>query len=275
MKKLLVLVLLLGVASGAWASTDWISTGTSSDWFTAANWSAGVPVLTPTTNTRTYATNANPNYMPIISGGAAVAHQLDIGGSSQAGTLQVPPITGKVTLNSGSLAITDYFRAGSSSTSNRWGAFYMNGGTVTVGNYFTVGYGANTTDVRGWLYMTNGTMTVTNAFTIAKALGASGYAYITGGTINAGSLLFNSDAGVHTGTALLDISGSGKVVLNGDVVATVLGFRDDGRIKSNGAELLDEWVSYDAGTNKTTITPEPATLCLLGLGALSLIRRKR
>ncbi len=277
MKKLFILVLLLGVASGAWASTDWYSTATSSDWFTAANWSGGVPVLTPTTNTRTYGTNANPNFMPVISGGAAVAHQLDIGGSSQAGTLQVPPITASVTLNSGSLTVTDYLRAGSSSGSNRWGAFYMNGGTVTVGNYLAVGYGTGTIGVKGWLYMTDGTINITNAFVFGQSAGTSGIAYISGNsTVNAASLNMRPTGTSGTPTTLLDITGHAKVVLNGDARITISGYIGNGWIQSNGVDI-DEFVdvTYDAIANKTTIVPEPATLCLLGLGALSLIRRKR
>jgi len=274
MKKLFILVLLLGVASSAWASNDWSTAATSSDWFTAANWSSGtVPVLVPSTNTRTYQTQANATYMPIINSGAALSHQLDIGGGPHA----TSSVIGTVTLNgaASTLTVTDYFRIGSSSTSNRWGAFYMNGGTVTVGGYMAVGYGATTTDLRGWLYMTGGTINVTADLRFANASGASAWAYVTGGTINAGSLNMRPAGTTGTPTTLLDISGGGKVVLNGDVVATVLGYRDNGWILSGGEEFLDEWVTYDAGTNKTTLVPEPATLCLLGLGALSLIRRKR
>jgi len=271
MKKLLILLLLLGVAGSACASVDWLAGATTSDWFTAANWSNGVPVLTPTTNTRTYGSSANPSYMPIINSGAAVAHQLDIGGGARA----TQAVTGSVTLNgsTSTLTVTDYFRTGSSSTSNRWGAFYMNDGTVNVGNYLTIGYGSGTVDVRGWLDMNAGTINVTNAFTIGNAAGASGYVDLDGGTINAGNFVMKATAG--TGTVELDIWGS-KIVITGDKTVAIQGYIDNAWIKSNGvAWTLYDNVSYDVGTNKTTIIPEPATLCLLGLGALSLIRRKR
>jgi len=283
MKKLFVLLLLLGVASSAWASTDWMSNAASSDWFTAANWSNGVPTSTIIVNTRTYGGNGNPNFQPVISGAAASAHQLDIGGSSQAGTLQVPPIVGSVTLNSGaSLTVTDYIRIGSSSSSNRWGFFYMNGGTLNANNYLSVGYGTGVLAVKGSMKMIGGTVNVVNAFTIGLSANTSGYMDMDGGTINAGDFAMKVTASTWTPIVSLDISG-GKIVITGDKRIKVAGEKNDlydwidaGWIKTNGTAWEDYAnVSYNAGTNKTTIIPEPATLCLLGLGALSLIRRKR
>jgi hypothetical protein len=87
----------------------------------------------------------------------------------------------------------------------------------------------------------------------------------------------NAVSGTHTGTASLDISGNAKVIINGNILSTVQGYIDNGWIKTDGVPWTDyAWVTYNAGTNKTILAiPEPATLCILAIGALSLIRRKR
>jgi hypothetical protein len=270
MRKLCVLLLLLCAASGAWASNDWLTSAATNDWFTSTNWSSGiVPSSTSVTNVRTYQTHFNTIVGgPVIADGDATAYQVEVGGDSHA----TGGVTGTLTINSGSLTITDYFRSGASSTSNRWGKIYINGDdtVVTVGGPFTVGWGSSTVDVEGWLYMTGGTVTVNNAFNIANAVGASGFAYVSGGTITANSFAMNVAGGTHTGTPLLALSGTGEVIIAGDITGTLAGYFANGWI--TGATY-----DYNITTpGKTTIyVPEPATVCLLGLGALSLLRRKR
>ena len=270
MKKAIVLMAMLAIAGSASASIDWLTSATSSDWFTAANWSNGVPSLTNLTNTRTYQTHQNFTYMPIIeSGQNAEAWQLDLGGDRQA---DFPGSFMTVTVNAGgALAVGDYLRVGSGSGSIRWGKLFVNDGTVTVGGTLYVGYGTAAADVRGWLYLNGGTIN-TNNLVFGNASGTSGMAYITAGTLNANTLTWRPNGTTGTPTTLLDISGSGKVVLAGDQVDAVLAAIDNGWVKSNGEEFSYDWVSYNGVS--TTLVPEPATLCLLGLGALSLIRRK-
>jgi len=281
MKKLLILLFMLGVASSASASIDWLTSATSSDWFTAANWSGGVPSSTIITNVRTYQTHMNTTYMPIIlSGQNADAYQLEIGGDNDVWIDDASKAKGTITLNSGGTITTaDYFRVGASSSSNRWGQFYMDGGTVNVGTYMAVSQGNSTTNTHGFVYMSDGTINVAGNLIFCNGSTASGMAYISGGTINVGGLLSMRPSGTvvpGTGdapTTLLDITGYGKVNLAGDQVATVVGYRDDGWIQTGGAEFPDEWIIYDGST--TTLIPEPATLCLLGIGALSLLRRRK
>jgi hypothetical protein len=270
MKKLFVLMLLLGVAGSAWASNDWLTSAASSNWFDPANWDDGVvPSLSVSTNTRTYQTHMNTTYMPIIDSGDAESHQLEIGGDSQA---LAPGNMGTITMNGGTLTITDYFRQSASSTSCRWGAFYMNDGAVSVGGYMSTGYGNTAAEVKGWLYMIGGTIDVAGDWIFANGSTSSGYAYISGGTVTVGGILNMRPSG-GTGETLLDITGSGKVVLAGDQVETVLGYRDNGWILTGGEEFLDEYVTFD-GTNTILQIPEPATLCILAIGAFGLIRRK-
>jgi hypothetical protein len=276
MKKFFIVLLLLGVASSAWASNDWLTNAASSDWFTATNWSSGVvPSRSVATNARLYQTHMNTTYMPIINSGAAESYQLEVGGDSQA---LIPGNKGRLTMNGGTLTTGGttgtnggYLRAGASSTSNRWGEIYMNGGTINVGGVepFTIGWGGGTVDIRGWLYMTGGTINVTNKFIIGNAAGASGYVDMSGGTINAGDFQMKVTAG--TGTVSLTMSGSAEIIITGDKTGLVQQYMDNG--------WINEEVQYDfdvSNAGKTTLfIPEPATLCLLGIGALSLLRRRK
>jgi hypothetical protein len=272
MKKMFVLLVVLGVAGIASASNDWLTSAASSDWFNGANWSLGhVPAIADATNTRTYQTHANTSYMPIINSGNAENYQLEIGGGSHT----LGEVSGTMTMNGGTMTIADYFRIGASSTSCRWGEFYMNGGDWNVGGYMAVGYGNSGSEVQGMMTMIGGTINVTGDLRFANGATASGIAYISGGTINVGGILNMRPGGTSgTPTTLLDITGSGKVVLAGDQVERVQGYIDNGWIQSNGEEFSYDNVVWD-GTNTILAVPEPATVCLLGLGALSLIRRKK
>jgi hypothetical protein len=294
MRKLLILLLLLGVTGSALATTDWSYITTNRDWFNPDNWddsSATQPVPQPiptaTTEVRTHASYACPYaYSAIIAAGSpynplelpAVASVINIGGNAQSYSAQLP--RGQLTINSGVLTVGNGIRVGGSSSSIRSGELYVNGGIINASTtYLAVGYGhATNGGTTGWMYMTNGTVNV-NEFDIIRVPGVTtpvnGYAYISGGTINANDLRIKPFGGA--GTALLDISGSGKIIITdptGAIATKIYGYIDNGWIKTNGVPwVLYDNVSWD-GT-KTTIIPEPATLCLLGLGALSLIRRKR
>ncbi|MDD5135283.1 MAG: hypothetical protein PHP01_07725, partial [Phycisphaerae bacterium] len=260
-KKVVFLVVLsLALISTASASNDWLTSAASSDWFDPNNWDeVVVPSLTDTSNTRTYQTHMNTSYMPIIENGDAAAYQFEIGGDSQA---DVPGNFASVTLNGGTLTTADYFRIGASSTSNRWGKFYMNGGTVTVGDYFAIGYGNSSTDTHGWLYMTDGTINVTGDLRVASGSTCSGLGYLSGGTINVTGDLDMRHGGTvvpdggDTPTTLLDFSG-GTLILDGDETATIATYVSEGWITAYSG---DGTLNYDydtTNTGKTTITASP------------------
>lgn len=291
MKKLLILLLLLGVASSALADTvDWWDlytpapgqTSRDRDWFNPANWvwggntspPPGVPTVTsevrmhrslgaPYDLTAIIATGS-----PFDSSGNAFASVINIGGTgASAGGLPL----GQLTINSGSLTVGNGLRVGGSSSSKRSGELYVNGGIINAPSYLAVGYGPSAGGTSGWMYMTDGTINA-GQFDIGRVAGTTsgvnGYAYISGGTIYATDFRMKPAGGA--GTVLLDITGSGKVIIDGDKTVAVGQYQDDGWISP---EVLYDYDISNPG--KTTLFPEPATICLLGIGALSLIRRKK
>jgi hypothetical protein len=77
-----------------------------------------------------------------------------------------------------------------------------------------------------------------------------------------------------TQNVILDISGNGKFILDGDKTQTIAQYIGNGWLTGNGNDYEITY-NYDSGSNKTTVfVPEPTTICLLGLGLFGLIRRK-
>jgi hypothetical protein len=136
----------------------------------------------------------------------------------------------------------------------------MEGGTINVGITHWTGSAAP--------YTQDFSKTVFGAFTLATVAGGTGNAYLDGGVINADTFA------VGLGTGHLYITG-GTMILNGNQTGVINPLIGSVITTTNlGGSVMDV---YNSGTNKTTVwaTPEPATLCLLGLGALALRRNKK
>ena len=310
MRKLFVLFLVLGVASSAFSASvvqDLVKTTAaraanapnSQDWFTAANWGGNVNVGIPGIPQNDTATLCNG---ATLYGSAATSYNSSgavdainiVGGNAAVGQLRVGSsnttsagIPAALAMYSGTLAIGDSFSSlhnsgfmsvGSDSATpsltsgGRNGLFYMYDGAVTAlygQGAITIGNGNSTFGTCfGKMYMTGGTVDALT-FRIGRYTGVTGEVYLSGGTITTN--VFE----MGLGTKLLDITGSGKLVLNGNQTALIDGYIDNGWIKSNGVAWDDySHVYYDGSKTTLTLIPEPATICLLGIGALSLIRRR-
>jgi hypothetical protein len=318
MKKLIVLLLVLSMASGAFALNtvvqDLVKTtaqraangANSQDWFTAANWGGAVGVPQNDTATQcngvtlygSSATSYNSSGATdsiIIAGGNAATGELRVG-STTPNTSSVTGTPAALTMNSGTLTIgsiystTAYVSGGSgfmsvgsdsaaTGSAGRNGLFYMNGGdlqalngqgSIVIGNGNT---GGPVNGCYGKMWMTGGTIESTT-FQIGKNAGVEGDVYLSGGTITTSNFLMRAGGG--TANVLLDITGSGSLVIAGDKTSLIDGYIDNGWIQTNGVAWADYAnVSYNAGTNQTTLmVPEPTTICLLGIGLFGLIRRK-
>lgn len=120
------------------------------------------------------------------------------------------------------------------------------GGSVSLGNHLWVGFdpGAD-----GTLIMNGGSVTVAGMFGLGFQ-GGKGTAQINGGTLNLSLWdTFNS----IQGASVLDISGTGKVVINGDQSFSINGFISTGQITNHTGTLKVDFNNIVAG--KTTVYP--------------------
>jgi hypothetical protein len=263
MKELFVLLLLLGVAGSASAlDSTWVQTG-STDWNLDGNWTAGVPYAGATEadalNEQAKITGTVGGSFPSINTGDVVnAYRVFVGSA----------VYGELTIDGGTLNTLGYMTAAYSTTDVA--VINMLSGTVNIGiepssnnGHFYMGrYGTTTFNMSG------GEFNINRDLNVAQYAGANSTINLSGGTLTATTLK-------RTGNGHIDISGTGKLVLRGgDDLTTVYSWIDNGWLTVNGADTDYSVVTVDSVNGLTIVTPEPATVCLLGLGALSLLRRK-
>jgi len=122
-----------------------------------------------------------------------------------------------------------------------------NGGAATFGGPVRIGLEAG---AEGMLVMNGGTMTVAGMFDMGY-LGGKGTARIKGGTLN---LAQWDDWYSLQGESVLDVSGTGKVVINGDHKVYAEYFVSTGQITNSvGTNVLVDYNVINVG--KTTIYP--------------------
>ena len=302
-KKLFYLVffvVLLALVSNVSAATySWKTGLTNGDWFTATNWTVAPPgpTFAPliTDGTSIHNGGAVPTTAAngiFISGGNATALEIRVGGAGN--PISVPPGQasdkfGYLTMSGGTLTTTNWLMAGTDSSAFRSGEIIMSGGAMTLGSgavrtngHLYIGSGRdadpNTAVVTGILRMTSGTIDAGGTFGVARRH-TSGYVYLDGGTIYANDFNMKDPGtilGGLSGTAYMNITGSGKVIIGGDKTGVIATYISKGWLMGNGNDydILYDYNISNAG--KTTIyVPEPATICLLAIGALSLLRRRK
>jgi len=224
-KKMLFVILMLGIVGIALADTDWTNGSGDRAWANSQNWSAGVPNSSTKTGIR-----ASIAEGPIIdSSTTATTAALVCGDWSNFGILD---ITG------GTLTTNGWFILAYGI--NDTGTFNVSGGTTTVSSHLDVGMAGV-----GYMNMTAGTVTVSSTFGIATN-GGSGDLYLDGGTISCGSF------SMATGAAM-DIT-EGTLIIEGDVTSTIDTYVSNGWITAyGGVGILN--VDYNiTNTGKTTIS---------------------
>ncbi len=278
MKKFLLVclisLLVLGVSSIASAdTTTWkiVPNGVDQAWNNSLNWSTHVPINDGISSVTLYASTTQANG-PVITV-ASQGEQIRCGGAGGPGgtTAHMTVMPG------GSLTVGNFLLVAPDSTTGggRNGTLHMWGGEINllalqgrlgIGN----GLDSNKTgsqNITGTLDMTAGTI---NA--LAMVIGANytkGIAIMSGGTINTNAFDMRPDA-LNPNNPSLTMSATAKIIVNGDISAKVLGYQGNGWI--NDEVQIDYNITNPGKT--TLMIPEPATLCLLGIGALSLLRRR-
>lgn len=127
-----------------------------------------------------------------------------------------------------------------------------NGASVSFGTNLMVGFDLGSD---GKLVMNGGTVSVANTLSLGYQ-GGKGTAQVKGGSLNVGQW---DDYAAIQGDSILDITGTGKVVLNGDRQASANYYISTGQItNSNGVTLTVDYNIINVG--KTTVYPSNLVL---------------
>jgi hypothetical protein len=201
-------------------------------WNESANWTGGVGPSN-VTEVRFNILDA----IPCTVTNAAFAKVMRIGLGGPGGTL--------IITNGGSLVCSSADEWNSVGMNNTGLLVVENGGSASFGNHLWIGFDA-TAD--GTLIMNGGTVSVGQMFGLGWN-GGKGTAHINGGTLNLSQL---SPTDSIKGESVLNVAGMGQVVINGDQQASVANYISAGKITANGGPNV--FYSYDPGANKTTIS---------------------
>jgi len=272
----LCFMVMMAFASSASAGTQIYTQWTgavSTDWTVAGNWSNGVPQqLDPPGGPQ--GTNfgkagfKNKSTSPDLTGKTVAVDQIVVGG-----LISGSPTGGFLTVAGGTLNISEFGNIGNIATES--GILNINaGGTINTGTMipaqgrFIVGKAGP-----GVVNMNGGTLNLTSYLTIAPdaLVTANGLVNLNSGTIYATDLLM---AAGGLGTARMVIT-DGFLVLQGNDTATLAPWLNTWITTTNAGGTIMAAYDLDSGTTTVWATPEPATVCLLGLGAMGLLRRNR
>jgi hypothetical protein len=200
-------------------------------WNLRSNWSGGIM---PSNVTFTYFNVVDA--IPCIVTNAAFASVARIGLNGPGGTM--------IITNGGSLVCSHTEEWNSVGMNNTGLLVVENGGSASYGNHLWIGFD---TGADGTLTMNGGTVTVGQMFGLGWN-GGTGHANINGGTLNLTQL---SATDSIKGASVLNVAGTGKVVLNGNQFTAISNYVFNGKITANGGTV---YYFYDPNTDKTTVS---------------------
>ncbi len=254
---LVVMVSMVGVAS---ATTVWnpaandITPPDVGDWGDADNWTNGVPMAPDGATKAVF--NVEDAAEAQVSGEYDAGHLVQ-GDGGPGGVIRV--------MDGGTLNTrTDGWS--SIGWNNVANLVVESGGTFNFGHHAWIGFNDGS----------EGTVEVYGTVTVAEQFGlgweGTGTGYVN---VNDGGLLELSNwhpTNSITGDSVLTINEGGVVVIAGDRVDNANNFFDNGFIASDLGAIE---ATYDDGFTTIVAIPEPATVGLLGLGGLTLLRKKK
>jgi len=222
-------VILIGLAANASAvDRDWTNAGGDRLWRTAANWSGGA---IPTSADKAAIRNASILGPIIDSNTTAAANVIVLGdwGST----------SDSIEMSGGSLTVGQWFSLGYYLNNN--GTFTISAGTVTIGSFLYVGNGGT-----GTVNISGGTIAVAATLSVAQQAGSTGRVNLTGGTITAGALNITSGG-------RLNIT-NGTLIIDGNQIATIRNYETSHWMTAFGGagKLVYEYNIANPG--KTTVT---------------------
>jgi hypothetical protein len=288
------LVLVVGLVSSASAAPNWVGT-VDRAWGTGGNWSGGAVPGTADQPGIAWASTAAP-YTPLISAETSAVAKLSIGGTNQDGYLEITG--GSLTVGPGPDGVSDALYAGNQSDTTANGnnpdarRLDMSGGFLDA-TCFRLGRRALAS-----FYMTGGTAKI-DRFKMGARTNDPGGMFsnksivrLMGGLLDTDQLDFNRTAGgrldmwIGAGEMLVDatmgVSTAAEIDAQLDYMLATKQLRPYGMIDGTTEGSVTYLIvrSWDEVLGEKTILhvtaiPEPATIALLGLGGLALLRRRR
>ena len=306
---LMTFVLMFGLVSSATAADTifWTNGTGNQNWTDIGNWDVRVPDWDAKATFDPGLAGAIINV-----GDAALAERVALGHkvagvaadlTMNGGTLDVEKefyiggddssqlnVTGIFNMHGGTVTVgpgSDKFFVGYYGT----GVLYMTGGLIEVGGSGRVYIAGEKPNSTGTVVMEGGTIIAHSRVRVGNKGGSSAYLYMHDGVIE--TPMFQIDNGdadiavvklyggvIRTGAFEMGPNGSldlemGNLVIDGDVTAAVGAY--GGQITAYGG-IGNVSIAYHAGYDKTIVSgclPEPATMTLLALGGLALLRRRK
>ena len=203
-------------------------------WNVSSNWSGGVGP-----SNVTFVTFNVPDAIPCTITNAAFASVARVGLNGPGGTL--------IITNGGNLVCSNPDEWNSIGMNNTGLVVVANGGSASYGQHLWIGFDSG---ADGTLIMNGGTVTVGQMFGLGWN-GGKGTALINGGTLNL-SQWSESSPGSIAGASVLNVAGSGKVVINGNRFTSISNYVNAGKITANGGPNV--FYFYDPNANKTTVS---------------------
>lgn len=203
-------------------------------WNVSSNWSGGVGP-----SNVTFVTFNVPDAIPCTITNAAFASVARVGLNGPGGTLIIS--------NGGSLVCSNPDEWNSIGMNNTGLVVVANGGSASYGQHLWIGFDSG---ADGTLIMNGGTVTVGQMFGLGWN-GGKGTALINGGTLNL-SQWSESSPGSIAGASVLNVAGSGKVVINGNRFTSISNYVSAGKITADGGPNV--FYFYDPTANKTTVS---------------------
>jgi hypothetical protein len=280
-------VAVLAMSAPALAGTYWTNALGDNNYNDSGNWDAGVPGVSEAWG---FINMSSLTDIALISTGTSGANRLFVGGTGTAGTYggHAKMQTGTYTWSvSGSLYVGE-------KNNNGDATFVQEGGTLSLNDDLNIGYGDTTS--YGKSTFKGGSLTTIDDIKVG-GYGIGIFEVIGGGgSISVGDdfHLFDNGLGAAAnpelratinGTGITMIAVGDNANLNGDLIVTGGGAAPGtytlmtyaSHSGSFGAVTLPSGWTHNVGATEVTVTvPEPATMCLLGIGGIGvLIRRKR
>jgi len=241
-KMLLVMVMAVCAATAPAANLLWVASGVDSNWTTANNFIEIGTLNYPLPAPGDLVLIGHPTVSswgppwPVLTSSAQIG-MLGLGWWGNClGTPELTIGTG------GALVVTDFTRMS-----------------------LDAGGGNNTTIIN----VNGGTLT-TSVLEMGYTSGSNSTISIDGGFVHAGVLTFGP------GTAKINIAQGNYLFLSGDKTTDVAQWIQQGKIAGKAGKSL-EW-DYNQtipGLTAVYVVPEPTTIALLGLGVMSLVRKRK